>query len=97
MFCIFWICFICRLRKDGKPFKEVPLFGIGMLQMLDELFWNLPFAKQATVVRENFNYPEADWQAKREELEEEHNADGARQAAPPSHTIQPACSWSLAL
>ena len=56
------------------------MFGIGMLQMLDQVFWNLPFAsaKQATVVREKFNYPEADWQAKREELEKKHNADGAR-------------------
>ena len=32
----------------------------------------------ATVVREKFNYPEEDCQAKREELEKEHNADGAR-------------------
>ncbi len=48
--------------------------------MLDQVFWNLPFAnaKQATVVREKINYPEADWQAKRGELEKEHNADGAR-------------------
>ena len=54
------------------------MFGIGMVQMLDQVFWNLPFAsaKQATVVREKFNYPEADWQAKREELEKEHKADG---------------------
>ena len=67
------MCFICRLTKDGKTFKEVPFFGIGMLQMLDQVFWTLPFAstKQATVVREKFNYPEADWQAKREELEKE--------------------------
>jgi hypothetical protein len=51
-----------------------------MLQMLDQVFWNLPFAsaKQATVVRKKFNYPEADWQAKSKELEKEHNADGAR-------------------
>ena len=56
------------------------MFDNGKLQMLDQVFWNLPFtsAKQATVVREEFNYPEADWQAKREELEKEHNADGAR-------------------
>ena len=72
--------FICRLKKDGKTFKDVPLFGIGMLHMLDQLFWNLPFAspKQATVVREKFNIPEEDWQAKRTELEGEHKADGAR-------------------
>ena len=56
------------------------MFGIGMLQMLDQVFWNLPFAsaKQDTIVRKKFNYPEEDWQAKREELEKEHNADGAR-------------------
>ena len=58
------------------------MFGIGMLQVLVQVFWILPFAsaKQATVVSEKskFNYPEADWQAKREELEKEHNADGAR-------------------
>ena len=42
------------------------------------MFWNLPFAssKQATVVREKFNIPEEDWQAKRTELEGEHKADG---------------------
>jgi len=51
-----------------------------MLQMLDQVFWNLPFAssKQATAVREKFNYPEEDWEVKREELEMEHKADGAR-------------------
>ena len=72
--------FICRLKKDRRTFKDVPLFGIGMLHMLDQLFWNLPFAssKQATVVREKFNIPEEDWQAKLTELEGEHKADGAR-------------------
>ena len=90
IFCIFWILciscilfivfFICRLKKDRKTFKDVPLFGIGMLHMLDQYFWNLPFAspKQATVVREKFNIPEEDWQAKHMELEGEHKADGAR-------------------
>ena len=36
--------FICRLKKDRKTFKDVPLFGIGMLHMIDHFFWNLPFA-----------------------------------------------------
>ena len=77
---IYCLVFFCRLKKDRKTFKDVPLFGIGMLHMLDQFFWNLPFAspKQATVVREKFNIPEEDWRAKRTELEEEHKADGAR-------------------
>jgi hypothetical protein len=72
--------YFCRLRKDRKTFKEVPLFGVGMLQMIYQVFWNLPFAssKQATAVREKFNHPEEDWEVKREELEKEHKADGAR-------------------
>ena len=69
------------------------MFGIGMLQMLDQVFWNLPFAsaKQATVVRKKFNYPEADWQAKREELEKEHNADGVRDQLGPGWLV--AMAW----
>ena len=76
----FYCLVICRLKKDRKTFKDVPLFGIGMLHMIDQIFWNLPFAspKQATVVREKCNIPEEDWQAKRTQLEEEHKADGAR-------------------
>ena len=31
IFCIFIVLFICRLKKDNKTFKDVPLFSIGML------------------------------------------------------------------
>ena len=68
------------MKKDRQTFKDVPLFGVGMLHLLDQVFWNLPFAstKQATNVREKYNIPKEDWLAKRTELEGEHKADGAR-------------------
>ena len=47
----------------------------------------------ATVVREKFNYPEVDWQAKREELEKEHNADGARESQGPAAGWLVAMAW----
>ena len=33
-----------RLKKDGVTRKSMKMLGIGFLNMVDHLFWNLPFA-----------------------------------------------------
>ena len=59
----------------------MPLLGKGILCLVDNLFWNLPFTstKQATAVHEKFNVSEEDWDAKILEIMSEHARDGARE------------------
>ena len=62
----------------GKPLRRFHCLALACSRCSIKYSGIFPLLEQATVVREKFNYPEADWQAKREELEKEHNADGAR-------------------
>ena len=70
-----------RFKKDGVTPKTVPLLGKGFLHMVDNLFWNLPFAsaKQGTSVREKFHVSEEDWDARFQQITSDHDKDGARQ------------------
>jgi hypothetical protein len=55
--------------------------GKGILHLVDNLFWNLPFAsvKQGNAVREKFHVSQDDWDAKILEITAEHDLEGARQ------------------
>jgi hypothetical protein len=55
--------------------------GNGFLHLVDNLFWNLPFAsvKQGNAVHEKFHVSEEDWDAEILEITAEHDQDGARQ------------------
>ncbi len=76
------MCELClaRLKTDSKSSKEVKLFGDGFLQLVDHLFWNLPFtsSKQAHEVREKNNIPVEEWERKWDQIIREHSVAGAR-------------------
>jgi hypothetical protein len=71
----------CRFKNDGVSRKTVPLFGKGFLYVVDNLFWNLPFAsvKQSIAVREKFHITEEEWTEKWKYFTSEHDEDGARE------------------
>ena len=70
-----------RLKNDGVTSKTMKLLGIGFLNLVDHLFWNLPFAsvKQGISVREKYNISEEDWDHAFQAITAEHEKDGARQ------------------
>ena len=72
-----------RLKKDGVTSKTMNLLGIGFLHLVDNIFWNLPFAsvKQGISVREKNNISEEDWDHAFQAItaSAEHEKDGARQ------------------
>ena len=55
--------------------------GKGILHLVDNLFWNLPFAsvRQGNAVRKKFHVSQDDWDAKILEITAEHDLEGARQ------------------
>lgn len=59
------------------------LIGKGFLNLVDHVFWHLPFSsvKQAHAVREKANPPvsEEDWAARFEAITDEHKEEGARE------------------
>jgi len=71
----------CRFKNDGVSSKTVPLFDKGFLYVVDNLFWNLPFAsvKQSISVREKFHITEEEWAEKWRYFISEHDEAGARQ------------------
>ena len=70
-----------RLKNDGVTRKTMKLFGKGFLHLVDNIFWNLPFAstKQGISVREKNNISEEDWDNTFQSITAEHDKDGARQ------------------
>ena len=59
------------------------LIGKGFLNLVDHVFWHLPFSsvKQAHAVREKANPPvsEEDWATRFEAITDEHKEEGARE------------------
>jgi hypothetical protein len=58
----------------------VPVFGKGLLDLLDEVFWMLPFsgARQAKRVRQENHITEEVWNARRKAIRDEHRLPNAR-------------------
>ena len=56
------------------------VFGKGMLDTLDDVFWMLPFSskKQADIVRQENNLTDEDWLKRRDQITAEHRLEGAR-------------------
>ena len=60
-------------------YKELPLIGTGFQHLIDNYFWNLPFAsvRQCKYVLDKANIPNDTLSTKRAALAAEHNLPGA--------------------
>ena len=71
----------CRPGRDGAT-ASVFVFGKGFLNLIDDVFWILPFSSlsdwQAKRVQQDFSITEAAWNARRELIRAEHRAETAR-------------------
>ena len=69
----------CRPGRDGAT-ASVFVFGKGFLDLIDDVFWMLPFSSdmQAKRVRQDFSITEAAWNVRRELIRAEHRAEAAR-------------------
>ena len=62
--------FTFAIIKKDRVVKEIFMFSTGVLHLIHEMFWNLPFseaftsAKQAEDVRVKFKIPDNVWDAK---------------------------------
>ncbi len=63
---------------DGRP-RRLHVFGKGMLDTLDDVFWMLPFSskKQSHIVRQENGLTDEDWLKRRDQITAEHR-NGAR-------------------
>ena len=57
------------------------VFGKGMLDTLDDVFWMLPFSskKQSHIVRQENGLTDEDWLKRRDQITAEHRLEGARE------------------
>ena len=64
---------------DGRP-RRLHVFGKGMLDTLDDVFWMLPFSskKQSHIVRQENGLTDEDWLKRRDQITAEHRLEGAR-------------------
>jgi hypothetical protein len=64
---------------DGRP-RRLHVFGKGMLDTLDDVFWMLPFSskKQSHIVRQENGLTDEDWLKRRDLITAEHRIEGAR-------------------
>ena len=69
-----------RLKEDGTTTLEAHVFGKGILDLIDDVFWHLPFSsvRQAKFVRQDNNIPEEAWNARRKTIRAEHRQPNAR-------------------
>ena len=58
----------------------MPVFGKGLLDTLDDVFWMLPFSgkKQSQIIRQENDLTDDDWQKRRNLITAEHRLEGAR-------------------
>ena len=73
--------FLCSpAAAAGGGTSTVPVFGKGMLDLIDEVFWMLPFssARQAKRVRQENNITDDVWNARRKMIRDEHRLPKAR-------------------
>ena len=56
------------------------VFGKGLLDTLDDVFWMLPFSgkKQSQIIRQENDLTEDDWQKRRNLITAEHRLENAR-------------------
>ena len=56
------------------------VFGKGLLDTLDDVFWMLPFSgkKQSQIIRQENDLTDDDWQKRRNQITAEHRLEGAR-------------------
>ncbi len=65
-------------RQDGG--RSVHVFGKGLLDTLDDVFWMLPFSgkKQSQIIRQENDLTDDDWQKRRNLITAEHRLENAR-------------------
>ncbi len=58
-----------------------PVFGKGFLDLIDDVFWNLPFSgvRQAKRVRQEFHITEEVWNTRSKWIRDEHRLPNARE------------------
>ena len=56
------------------------VFGKGLLDTLDDVFWMLPFSgkKQSQIIRQENDLTDDDWQKRRNQITAEHRLENAR-------------------
>ena len=75
--------FLYRYTHEGGK-KTIQVFGRGLLDTLDDVFWMLPFSskKQANIIRQENGILYETWQARRDLISKEHkHADARKQLA----------------
>ena len=68
-----------RRKEDGTT-TQAHVFGKGILDLIDDVFWHLPFSSknQAKRVRQDNNITEDSWNARRSAIRAEHRQANAR-------------------
>ena len=68
-----------RRKEDGTT-TQAHVFGKGILDLIDDVFWHLPFSSknQAKRVRQDNNITEDSWNARRSAIRAEHRQPNAR-------------------
>ena len=68
-----------RRKEDGTT-TQAHVFGKGILDLIDDVFWHLPFSSknQAKLVRQDNNITEDMWNARRKTIMAEHRNPNAR-------------------
>jgi hypothetical protein len=71
---------LVRPKDDGTTTPS-PVFGKGILDLLDDVLWNLPFSsvRQAKRVRQDFNIIEDVWNTRRALIRADHRLPNARE------------------
>ena len=66
---------------NGGTTKKMHVFGKGMLDTLDDVFWMLPFSskKQAEIIRQENNMLNELWEKRRDKIMAEHRLPHARE------------------
>ena len=75
-----FLSWLFRPNSEGVT-VSCHIFGKGILDLIDDVFWNLPFsgARQAKRIRGEFNIPEDVWNTRIKWIRDEHRLPNARQ------------------
>ncbi len=65
----------------GAQTKQLHVFGKGMLDTLDDVFWMLPFSsmKQAQIIRQENQITDEEWEKLRELIMAEHRLPNSKE------------------
>ena len=71
---------LVRPKADGTTTPS-PVFGKGILDLIDDVFWHLPFSsvRQAKRVRQDFNITEEVWNTRCSLIRADHRLPNARE------------------